>query len=58
MAERNAILQEAPRIEFRIGVNFGDLVIDGDDIHGDGVNIAARLKGLADAGGLYVSDAV
>src|SRR5918993_4468047 len=58
MAERNAILPEGKRIEFRIGVNLGDVVIDGDDIHGDGVNVAARLEGLAEPGGVCVSAAV
>ena len=46
------------RIEFRIGINVGDIVIDGDDILGDGVNIAARLEGLAEPGGVLVSRAV
>src|SRR5918996_659094 len=58
MTERNAVLPEGQRIEFRIGVNLGDVVIDGDDIHGDGVNVAARLEGLAEPGGVYVSQAV
>ena len=57
-AERNAGLPEGRRIEFRIGVNLGDVVIDGDDIHGDGVNIAARLEGMAEPGGVYISAAV
>ena len=39
------------RIEFRIGVNLGDVIIEGDEIHGDGVNVAARLEGLAEPGG-------
>ncbi len=58
LAERNAAVPEGSRIEFRIGVNLGDVVIDGDDIHGDGVNVAARLEGLADPGGICVSEAV
>ncbi len=58
LAERNADLPENKRIEFRIGINLGDVVIDGDDIYGDGVNIAARLEGLADAGGICISGAV
>lgn len=58
MAERNAAFPEGSRIEFRIGVNLGDVVIDGDDIHGDGVNVAARLEGVAEPGGVYVSEAV
>ncbi len=58
VAERNAGLPEDRRIAFRVGVNLGDVVIDGDDIHGDGVNIAARLEGLAEPGGICVSDKV
>jgi TolB-like protein/class 3 adenylate cyclase len=48
----------ASRIEFRIGVNLGDVIIDGDDVFGDGVNIAARLEAMADAGGVFVSNMV
>jgi TolB-like protein/class 3 adenylate cyclase len=55
MAERNAALPEAKRILYRVGVNLGDILIDGDDILGDGVNIAARLEGIADPGGVCVS---
>ncbi|MDH3580617.1 MAG: adenylate class-3/4/guanylyl cyclase, partial [Hyphomicrobiales bacterium] len=58
LATHNASLSPEKRIEFRIGINLGDVVIDGDDIHGDGVNIAARLEGLADPGGICVSEAV
>ncbi|MEJ2122981.1 MAG: adenylate/guanylate cyclase domain-containing protein [Alphaproteobacteria bacterium] len=53
-----ADLPEGQRIQFRVGVNLGDVVIDGDDIHGDGVNVAARLEGLAEPGGICVSDIV
>ncbi len=56
--ERNAGLPEDKRIEFRVGVNLGDVIIDGDDIHGDGVNVAARLEGLAEPGGICVSGMV
>ncbi len=49
---------EEQRLTFRIGVNLGDIVIDGDDILGDGVNVAARLETLAPAGGLCISRAV
>jgi TolB-like protein/Tfp pilus assembly protein PilF len=55
MAERNADEPEDQRIEFRVGVNLGDIIIDGDDILGDGVNIAARLEGLAKPGSICIS---
>ena len=55
MAERNAGVAPDQRIEFRIGINVGDIIIDGDDIFGDGVNVAARLQTLAEPGGICVS---
>src|SRR5262249_20118283 len=55
MAQRNADVPHEKRIEFRIGVNVGDIIIDRGDIFGDGVNVAARLEGLAEAGGICVS---
>src|SRR5438105_1901261 len=55
MVDRNAEVPEDKRITFRIGVNLGDIIIDGDDIYGDGVNIAARLEGLAEPGGICVN---
>jgi adenylate cyclase len=58
MAERNRSVLQDRSIVFRIGVNLGDIVVDGDDILGDGVNIAARLEGLAEPGGICVSDIV
>ncbi len=58
MARRGAEVPEDRRIAFRVGINFGAIVIDGDDILGDGVNIAARLEGLAEPGGICVSSAV
>jgi TolB-like protein/class 3 adenylate cyclase len=58
MAERNAGVPAAQRIEFRIGLNVGDIIIDGGDIFGDGVNIAARLEGLAEPGGIWASRVV
>jgi class 3 adenylate cyclase len=58
MAERNEGVAPDKRLEFRIGINVGDIVIDGDDIFGDGVNVAARLEALADPGGICVSRAV
>src|SRR6266540_4511002 len=57
MAERNAGVPPEQRIEFRIGVNLGDIIIDRDDIYGDGVNVAARLEGLAQPGGVCISGA-
>jgi adenylate cyclase len=57
MAERNADLPKDKRIEFRIGINIGDIIVDDTDIYGDGVNIAARLEGLADPGGICLSQA-
>jgi len=55
MAERNAEVPEDRRIQFRIGINVGDVMVEGDDIYGDGVNIAARLEGLAEPGGICVA---
>ena len=55
MAERNDDEPDHRRIDFRIGVNLGDVIIEGDDIHGDGVNVAARLEGLAEPGGICIS---
>ena len=54
VAERNAALPPGRRMEFRIGVNLGDVIVDGADIFGDGVNIAARLQSLAEPGGICV----
>src|SRR5262245_20035885 len=56
--ERNAEVPQDKRIEFRIGINLGDIIIDGDDIIGDGVNVAARLEGLAEPNGVRVSRVV
>jgi len=58
MGERNTDTPEDKQIVFRIGVNHGDFVIDGDDILGDGVNIAARLEALAEPGGICISQRV
>jgi TolB-like protein/class 3 adenylate cyclase len=55
MAERNAPLPQHERIEFRMGLNVGDVVVEDGDIFGDGVNVAARLEGLAEPGGICVS---
>jgi TolB-like protein/class 3 adenylate cyclase len=58
MAERNAAVPEGKRIEFRIGIHQGDIIVEEGDIFGDGVNLAARLEGLADPGGICVSGRV
>jgi class 3 adenylate cyclase/energy-coupling factor transporter ATP-binding protein EcfA2 len=55
---RNAELPEANRMRFRIGINLGDVVVDGDNLMGDGVNVAARLEALASPGGICVSEAI
>lgn len=55
MAVRNKDAQDQERMDFRIGVNLGDVIIEGEDIHGDGVNVAARLESIADIGGICVS---
>jgi TolB-like protein/class 3 adenylate cyclase/Flp pilus assembly protein TadD len=56
MAEQNIAVPQVNRIEFRVGIHVGDIIIDDNDIFGDGVNIAARLEGIADAGGVCISD--
>ena len=58
MAARNVHRPEDRRIVFRIGINVGDIIIEGDDIFGDGVNVAARLEGLAEPGGICISNSV
>ena len=58
MAERNTDLPEDTRIVLRLGINVGDIIIDGDDIHGDGVNVAARLESLCEPGGVFISASV
>jgi TolB-like protein/class 3 adenylate cyclase/Tfp pilus assembly protein PilF len=55
VARHEAELGEDRRFSFRIGVNLGDVIVEGDDIYGDGVNVAARLEGLADPGGICLS---
>ncbi|PYM04446.1 MAG: adenylate/guanylate cyclase domain-containing protein [Verrucomicrobia bacterium] len=56
--ERNTDVPQNRRIEFRVGVNVGDVIVEGDDIYGDGVNVASRLESVADPGGITVSQAV
>src|SRR4051794_32253403 len=58
IAERNTGVGADSRIELRIGINLGDVIVEGDDLYGDGVNIAARVESLADAGGGFVSNTV
>jgi adenylate cyclase len=58
MADRNVEVPAERRIEFRIGLNLGDIIIDDEDIYGDGVNVAARLEALAEPGGICVSRVV
>ncbi len=55
MAERDAAIPEERRIRYRVGINIGDIIVDGDDIYGDGVNVAARLEAIAEPGGICVS---
>ena len=55
MAEANALLSEDRRIHLRVGINLGDIIGDGSDVYGDGVNVAARLEALAQPGGICVS---
>src|SRR5262249_43846694 len=58
MRERNTAVAAENRIELRIGINLGDVIVEDDDLYGDGVNIAARIEALADAGGVFVSNTV
>jgi adenylate cyclase len=58
MADREPDVPDEQRIRFRIGINLGDVIVEGDDIFGDGVNVAARLEALAEPGGVFVSNTV
>src|SRR5262245_13846322 len=58
MAERNASVPDSKRIEVRIGINLGEVIVEGEDRYGEGVNVAARLQQLADPGGICVSEKV
>ena len=55
LAERNADVPDNQRIQFRIGINAGDVIVEADDLYGDCVNVAARLEGIADPGGICIS---
>jgi adenylate cyclase len=55
---RNAALPETRQVKFRMGVNLGEIVVDGEQLHGDGINIAVRLEGIAEAGGVCISEVV
>src|SRR5271165_5940684 len=58
MAERNAAIEPERRLQFRVGINIGDVVYDETRIYGDGINVAARLEGIAEAGGICISSKV
>ena len=58
MAQRNASVPEDRRIQFRFGINLGEIIIEGNDIYGTGVNVASRLESMAEPGGILVSEAV
>ena len=58
LKSRNTELPPDRRMEFRIGINLGDVMVEGEQIYGDGVNIAARLEGLAEPGGICISGTV
>jgi adenylate cyclase len=58
MAERDAAIPEERQIRYRVGINIGDIIVDGEDIYGDGVNVAARLEEIAEPGSVYVSRSV
>jgi adenylate cyclase len=55
MRDRNAEVREDQRLSYRIGINIGDVIVEGDDIYGDGVNVASRLEGLAESGGVCLA---
>jgi class 3 adenylate cyclase len=58
VAERNALIPEDQRSVFRVGINLGDVIVEDGDIHGDGVNVAARLEAISEPGGICISGTV
>jgi adenylate cyclase len=58
LAERNAVLPDERQMHFRIGINLGDVLVEGGDLYGDGVNVAARLQAMADPGGILIAGTV
>lgn len=58
LSQRNSDLPDGDRMDFRIGINLGDIMVEGDDIYGDGVNVAARLQQIAKKGGIMLSQSV
>src|SRR5256886_12024361 len=58
LQRRNALVPADQRVEFRMGINLGEVVVEGEEIYGEGVNIAVRLEGLAEAGGICLSEVV
>jgi adenylate cyclase len=58
LSDKNDLLPDSKRMQFRIGINLGDVMVDGEDVYGDGVNIAARLQQLAEPGGILISGSV
>jgi adenylate cyclase len=58
LLDHNEVNPDTPSVQFRVGINLGEVIVDRDDIYGDGVNIAARLESLADAGGICISESV
>jgi class 3 adenylate cyclase len=58
MSDRNSGVPIGERVEFRVGINLGDVIVEDDDIYGDGVNVAARLESLAEPGGVFISNIV
>ena len=57
-SSHNGVLLDAQRMRFRIGINLGDVMVEGNDVYGDGVNVAARLQQMAEPGGILISGPV